>query len=222
MGAVHLSFDNGPHADGTPLVLDVLARHGLTATFFVLGRELATDTGRALAQATVDAGHRLGNHSWNHAVPLGEDATPDAVERELAATQALVDTLLDGDAPRWFRPFGGGGHLGPHLLSGAAVDWLQATGSTVVLWNAVPGDWRDPDGWVDTALQQVEAQDDTLLVLHDIVPEAMAHLDRFLHTLVDRGHTFTDRLPSDCVPLLQGVPRPGLDRFVTPHPGAPR
>lgn len=218
MSRVHLSFDNGPHPVGTPLVLDVLARHGAKATFFVLGRHLATEQGRALAARIVAEGHRLGNHSWSHETPLGEDPRPDAVDRELGDTQALLDPLWSG--PRWFRPFGGGGHLGPHLLSGATVRWMAENRATAVLWNSVPRDWEDPEGWVERALADVERLPHTLIVLHDIVPEAMAGLDRFLTELRALGHTLSDDLPADCLPIVDGAPQPGLDRYVTAAPAA--
>ncbi len=216
MGRVHLSFDNGPHAEGTPAVLDVLGRRGLSATFFVLGRELSTPGGMDLARRIRDSGHRLGNHSFSHETPLGLDPRPDAVEQELGRTQELLDTVWDG--PLWFRPFGGGGTLGPHLLSPAAVGWLVQRQASCVLWSSVPGDWLDPVGWPDRALLDADGQDHDLLVLHDILPDAMARLDGFLGALIDRGHTFTDALPEACVPLREGVPRPGLARFVNPHP----
>ena len=217
MALVHLSFDNGPDPVGTPLVLEVLARHGVHASFFVLGKHLATPVGRALAERIRDEGHRLGNHSWSHEVPLGEDPRPDAVQRELVATQALLGELWTG--PRWFRPFGGGGVLGPHLFSQASVDWLAREGFTAVLWNSVPGDWLDAEGWVERALAEVEALDHVVLVLHDVVPEAMAHLDAFLSALTQAGHTLTDALPASVLPLVDGIPGPELAPLTTRAPG---
>lgn len=213
MAAVHLSFDNGPHPDGTPRVLDVLAAHGLPATFFVLGRELDTPAGFELARRIRAAGHRLGNHSWSHGTPLGDDPRPDAVELELERTQQLLDRI-DDRAP-CFRPFGGGGQLGPHLLSPAAVDWIMARKATCVLWNVVPGDWTDPNGWVDVALGALDGLDHALVVLHDAVPEATQHLDDFVRAAKAHGHTFTNAWPDDCVPIRDGEPRPSLERYVT-------
>lgn len=218
MGRLHLTFDNGPHPEGTPMVLDVLARHGITATFFVLGKELATPTGMGLARRIVDAGHRLGNHSYSHAVPLGEDPRPDAVEQELTRTQDLLDTVWDG--PLWFRPFGGGGKLGPHLLSPDAVSWMQARKATCVLWTSVPGDWLDAHGWPAQALVDADTQDHDVLVLHDILPEAMQHLDGFLALLSDRGTTFTDALPTGVLPVIDGAPQDSLEACVGRPPQA--
>jgi peptidoglycan/xylan/chitin deacetylase (PgdA/CDA1 family) len=212
VGAVHLTFDNGPHPEVTPRVLEVLRRREVSATFFVLGQHLIEPAGAALARRVRDQGHRLGNHSFSHRVPLGEDPGPDAVARELAGTQALLDALWDG--PRWFRPFGGGGRLGPHLLSPDAVRWLVEARMTCVLWTSVPGDWLDPAGWVDRALADADAQAHDVVVLHDVLEDATQHLDRFIGALLERGHTFTDALPPECLPVVDGVLQPSLHRYV--------
>lgn len=211
MASVHLSFDNGPHPEGTPAVLDTLRRRGLDATFFVLGKHLATPTGADLARRVRDAGHRLGHHSYSHEIPLGEDPRPEAIEDELGRTHTLLRAIWQG--PRWFRPFGGGGRLGPHLLSPAAVDWLGRHAYTCALWNVVPGDWLDPDGWVERALAGVDAQRDAVVVLHDILPDAMANLEYFLMALREEGHSFTTELPPDCTPMIRGRCGPELVSF---------
>lgn len=214
MGRVCLTFDNGPDPIVTPYVLDVLARHGASALFFVLGHKLDAPNGLDLARRIRDAGHRLGNHSYSHEIPLGVDTRPDHVELEIVRTEARLAHVWDG--PRWFRPFGGGGKLGDHLLSGAAVEWLVEHRYSCTLWNVVPEDWLDADGWVGRALEGVAGRDHAVVVLHDILPDAMRHLDRFVGALLDRGHHFTDDWPDDCVPLRDGTPRPGLKRCVGP------
>lgn len=213
MAEVHLTFDNGPHPEGTEMVLEGLRRRGLSASFFVLGKHLATKEGRRLAERIRDAGHRLGNHSFSHEIPLGDDPRPEAVHAELERTQQGLDAVWSG--PRWFRPFGGGGKLGPHLLSPQSVDWLCQTGSTCVLWNSVPGDWLDPDGWVEPALEDLERLEQAVVVLHDILPGAMRHLDRYLDGLQAGGHTVSATLPAAVTPIVEGVRQPGLSAFVS-------
>ena len=150
MGDVALSFDNGPDPAVTPMVLDVLARRGVKASFFVLGKHLAAPERMKLAQRAAAEGHRIGNHSFTHRIPLGDDPAADAVDSEIAKTEQLIGALAEN--PKLFRPFGGGGKIGPHLLSRAAVDHLVANRYTCVLWNCVPEDWIDQDAWVDRAL----------------------------------------------------------------------
>lgn len=212
MSTVHLTFDNGPDPEVTPHVLDVLDRYRARATFFLVGKNLTDEAGVATAELIRNRGHRIGNHSFTHGTPLGDDPGEAAVTRELAQTQALLDRVWTG--PRWFRPFGGGGEIGPHLLSEESVAWLQAHEVTCVLWNSVPGDWKDPEGWVERALEDAERLDEMVVVLHDVLPGAMARLDRFLAQLVEAGHGFTNDFPLSCLPIVAGKPQPGLDAYV--------
>jgi len=162
MTRVALSFDNGPDPDVTPAVLDVLRDRGVPAQFYVLGKWLADPRCRRLVERARDEGHTIGNHSFGHAVPLGEDPRPDAVAIEIAATEALLAPLWPG--ARRFRPFGGGGVIGRHLLSPGAVDYLVAHRYSCILWNSVPRDWIDPGGWPARALADcAEAYSDSIL-----------------------------------------------------------
>lgn len=199
MNRIALSFDNGPDRDVTPRVLDVLHSRGIAAHFFVLGKHLRL---ASLVKRARDEGHLIGNHSFSHDVPLGEDPRPDAVEAEIAATEALLDSLVPG--PRRFRPFGNGGILGRHLLSQRAVDYLTAHAYTCVLWNSVPRDWLEPDAWADRALADCAACAHTLVVLHDIPNACLAQLAYFIDTARDRGMQFVTDLPAACLPIVEG------------------
>jgi peptidoglycan/xylan/chitin deacetylase (PgdA/CDA1 family) len=210
---VTLSFDNGPEPEVTPGVLDVLRARRLPATFFMLGHKLAAQ--RALAERAAAEGHWIGNHTWSHAGPLGLQPD-DAAEAEIGRTQALIGDLSHPD--RLFRPQGGGGALGPHLLSEGALRHLRRGGYTCVTWTAVPGDFRDAEGWVDRALSMCTGR--VLLVLHDLPNGAMRHLDRFLGLLADRGTSFVQDFPADCVLLRRGEPTGNLDGFVTKGPSS--
>ena len=200
---VTLSFDNGPEPATTPVVLDILAAEDIRASFFVLGRKLADPARRALAARAAGEGHWIGNHTYSHEIPLGllEDGE-EVVEREIVRTEALVGDLARPD--KLFRPFGGGGKLGPHLLSPAVLRHLKAARYTCVLWNAIPRDWEDADGWADRALDQVKAQPWSLVVLHDMPNGAMAHLPRFVAEVRAAGGRFRQDFPPDCTPLVAG------------------
>ena len=206
---VTLTFDNGPDPETTPDVLAALAERDLRATFFVVGEKLAA--ARGLAERAHAAGHWIGNHTWTHRAPFGRIDDPAAPAREIERTQALIGDLAHPD--RLFRPVGGGGELGPHVLTPETVEVLVAGGYTCALWNAVPGDWHDPDGWVDRALAQCRAAGRTLLVLHDLPTGAMRHLPRFLDMGAREGMTFTQALPEACLPIVRGAVVRPLDRL---------
>jgi hypothetical protein len=137
-----------------------------------------------------------------HGTPLGKVTEAGAARREILDTQNLLGKLAHPD--RLFRPFGGGGALGPHLLNQEALDVLQQEKMTCVLWNAIPRDFAEPDNWVDRALEQCRVQEWTLLVLHDLPNGAMKHLQTFLDRFRHAGGTFTQVFPPECVPILRG------------------
>lgn len=194
-------------------MLDILEAAGIKATFFVLGAKLAEKKRRALAKRAHAEGHWIGNHTWSHAEPLGNVADASRVVSEIVETEALIDELAHPD--RLFRPFGGGGSLGPHLLSPTAVEVLKKERMTCVLWNAVPRDWEDPRGWAEVALAQCLAQPWTLLVLHDLPTGAMGRLKIFIDRMRDHGGEFRQDFPPDCVPIRRGEVLGPLERYIT-------
>jgi peptidoglycan-N-acetylglucosamine deacetylase len=187
---VALTFDNGPDPDVTPRVLDALKARDIQATFFVVGRNLQRH--RHLVQRAHDEGHWIGNHTYSHEKPFGFQSAQTARE-EIERTQELLGDLAHPD--RLFRPMGGGGKLDENLFNDAALETLTSGGYSVVLWDRLPRDWEDPEGWVETAL----TQEGDVLVLHDTNTGAMDQLERFL----DSGLTFTRDL-TPCMPIRNG------------------
>jgi peptidoglycan/xylan/chitin deacetylase (PgdA/CDA1 family) len=215
-----LTFDNGPDPEATPQVLEVLRERRVTAWFFVLGKHVATEQGRQLVERTIAEGHLIGNHSYTHARPLGEDNSEEAVQAEIVATAELLEPLLRAqpDGERWFRPFGGGGEIGPHLLSCYAAKYLSEMRYTCVLWSSVPRDWEDAEGWPERAIADCDAQQHTVMVLHDVSNACAARLGRFLDLVRNRGIQLTTVLPRWCTPIAAGEVVGSLRELMTPRP----
>lgn len=210
---VTLSFDNGPTPGVTEGVLDVLWARGIRATFFVIGERLKADGGRELAARAVSEGHWIGNHSLTHTAPLGENRDEDYARREIEDAQSTIGELAHPD--KLFRPMGGGGLIGPHLLSRAAIEWLQAGKYTCVLWSSVPGDWKDPDGWVTRCVADVAGREWTTVVLHDVGKGCLPRLSEFLDRLDDLGVQFWQDFPDGVVMMRRGeAVSPALSRIV--------
>ncbi len=209
-GKVTLTFDNGPEPQVTPDVLDCLASHNVKATFFVLGEKVSTRAGAAIAQRASREGHRIGNHTFTHTKPLGELDQAAALQEVERTEQAL--SWLD-QPERLFRP-PGRGVLGRHLLHPAVVEKLQSGGYTCVLWNSVPGDWRDPDGWLTRAVADCQSREWSLVVLHDSPNGAMSHLDEFISRLKDDGFELTQDYPPECVPIAGGKIVLPIDQYM--------
>jgi peptidoglycan-N-acetylglucosamine deacetylase len=195
----------------TPAVLDCLARRHVKATFFVMGRKAITPEGSALVRRASAEGHWIGNHTFSHAAPLGRMDGAAALSEFQRAGQALAWLQ---QAQKLFRP-PGSGQLGKHLLHPSVVERLQAEGYTCVLWNSVPGDFRDPEGWLERAIADCQSHDWTLLVLHDLPNGAMDHLDEFIVRQQRSGFELSQEFPPDCVPILDGKVVLPLDPYVT-------
>ncbi len=211
MTIITLSFDNGPDPDVTPQVLDTLRRRDLRATFFVLGDKLRDR--RRFAERAHAEGHWIGNHTYNHIVPLGLSSQSGIATAEIVRTEALVGDLAH--PRRFFRPFGGGGTLDRRLLNHEALAHLERNGYTCVLWNVVPEDWAYPETWVQRALDLCFAQEEALLVLHDLPTGAMNNLDRFIGMALDRGATFRQDFPASCLPIEQGRRVHPVESYIT-------
>src|SRR5207237_1802765 len=196
-----------------PRVLDILGQADIKATFCVLGSKLADPARRAIAKRAHAEGHWIGNHTWSHQEPLGRLTDPARVVAEIIDTETAIDELAHPD--RLFRPFGGGGALGQHLLSAGAVELLRKERMTCVLWNAIPRDWEDPRGWAETAIAQCLSQPWTLLVLHDLPTGAMGRLRIFIDRVLDHGGRFRQDFPPACVPIRRGEVVGELAGYVT-------
>jgi peptidoglycan/xylan/chitin deacetylase (PgdA/CDA1 family) len=131
-----LTFDDGPNGETTERLLDLLARRGVRATFFLVGRYVVAQPG--LARRIVDEGHAVGNHTMTHPRLLGLGAA--ATRAEISdCGKAIADAT--GVEARMFRPpFGG---RWPHTLRVA-----REMGLTPVMWNAMGMDWRVTDAEV--------------------------------------------------------------------------
>jgi peptidoglycan/xylan/chitin deacetylase (PgdA/CDA1 family) len=213
MPLITLSFDNGPDPDVTPHVLDTLHRHEIRSTFFVLGDKLRDR--RKLVERAHAEGHWIGNHTYNHLVPLGTSAESGMASGEITRTQELLGGLVH--ERRFFRPLGGGGggQLDQRLLNGEALRTLVQGRYTCVLWNVIPEDWAYPEGWVERALRLCFEIEHAVIVLHDLPTGAMAGLDRFLNAAKDRGAVFRQDFPDTCVPVERGRITGSIEPYVS-------
>ncbi|HET9088540.1 MAG TPA: polysaccharide deacetylase family protein [Acidobacteriaceae bacterium] len=127
---IALTFDDGPNDPYTMQLLDILAKHNVRATFFLIGRFVRQrpDLVRALAAA----GHLIGNHTMTH--PLLPVRSPRAVRQELQDCNRAIEDAL-GQPVQWFRPPHGGRR--PDVLRTA-----RELGLTPVMWNAMGYDWK--------------------------------------------------------------------------------
>jgi peptidoglycan/xylan/chitin deacetylase (PgdA/CDA1 family) len=128
--AVVLTFDDGPHADGTPAVLDVLDREGAHATFFLVGEQVRKAP--AVARAIVDAGHEIALHGDRHVLLLRRRVATFAADLERASASIAEAT---GVVPTLYRPPYG-------VFSRGTLALVRARGLEPLLWSAWGRDWE--------------------------------------------------------------------------------
>ena len=194
---VTLTFDNGPTPGTTEGVLEILDREKIRSTFFVIGRNLADPAAAALARKAHSAGHWIGNHTFSHSVALGDRPDPDHAAREIGDSQRAIGDLSHPN--KLFRPYGNSGRIGAHLLSQAAIAYLLANRFQTVLWNNVPGDWKDASGWVERCLDEVLKNQWSVVVLHDIEEGCLPRLSELILRLNDLNVTFEQDYPESVV-----------------------
>src|SRR5580704_12799724 len=102
-GTVALTIDDGPDPQVTPAVLDLLARHGVRATFFCVGEQVARYP--ELARRIAREGHEIGNHTEHHRY-LFSLFGPARVRREIAQAQSSIESVCQV-VPRFFRAAAG-------------------------------------------------------------------------------------------------------------------
>ncbi|MGC4064835.1 MAG: polysaccharide deacetylase family protein [Polyangiaceae bacterium] len=100
-GEAALTFDDGPHPSFTPKVLDLLAKHGMKATFFLVGQNI-TDKTYPLVQRMIREGHAIGSHSYSHDVKMALSESRDTVSYIRGQHEATQNPRRPSDA-REFR-----------------------------------------------------------------------------------------------------------------------
>ena len=219
MAKVTITFDNGPEPPITHHVLDVLAQHGIKTSFYVIGRKMESEEGRAAVVRAKAEGHWIGNHSYSHSISLGASDDPAIYDVEVTRSQEIIGALAHPD--RLFRPFCNAGVMDTRVFKRGHIQQLAADGYTCVMFNAVTRDWEDREGWVARGIAEIESRPWTTLVLHDIAgwPDgtetgSMARLDEFLDLVRKGGHEIVQDLDPDCVPMRLGEITQSMDHLV--------
>ena len=184
---VALTFDDGPHPEFTPRLLDILERHQARATFFLVGE--TANQRPDLVGRVAQIGHAIGNHSWDH------PSFPYIPGKERRAQIRACQKALAPYGQRLFRPPYG------HQSVSSRLDafWL---GYRVVTWNLLAGDWEDEDpGRIAGRLIDRIRPGSVILLhdaLHDVLEEryadrgpALQAVDRFLTQLGGRFRCVT-------------------------------
>jgi peptidoglycan/xylan/chitin deacetylase (PgdA/CDA1 family) len=151
-----LTFDDGPHPQGTPAVLEILAREQTSATFFLVGEQVRRNP--SLAREIVAAGHGIGLHCDRHRNLLR--LAPRQVRADIARAQDTIEATCGRGIGLYRPPYG--------VLNAAALRIARAHGWRTLLWSHAGKDWQaqaTPESIA--ALVTDGAGEGSVLLLHD-------------------------------------------------------
>jgi peptidoglycan/xylan/chitin deacetylase (PgdA/CDA1 family) len=176
--SIYLTFDDGPDAEHTPRVLDLLALHGAKATFFLRGDN--AERNAELARRLVKSGHALGNHSYSHP-SFGQLAWRRQVE-EIERTDRLLESF-DGRKKHAFRP-----PYGKLTLQTLALClWRR---QRVALWTHDSLDFRLDTQAIVQRLQELRVRGGDIVLFHDDGVPGIAALEQVLPVWRAAGFEF--------------------------------
>jgi peptidoglycan/xylan/chitin deacetylase (PgdA/CDA1 family) len=179
-GAICLTFDDGPHPELTPKLLDLLEKEKIPATFFLIGRD--AEKCPDLVRRMVAEGHAVGSHSYSH--PKRTELSPAETIEEVSRGRSIVDALI-GTRSRLYRPPNG-------KVTARDLLWMWRNGLCVVLWNVDPRDFAAANSdMVRDWFQDRVLQPGDILLFHDTHPHALTVLPELVNMAKKQGFTFT-------------------------------
>ena len=177
---IAITFDDGPHPQNTPRLLDLLKERGIKATFFLIGKSAATWPD--IVRRIVAEGHEIGNHTWSH-----PQLTSLKESRVLSELQATHDAIVKacGVAPLLYRPPYGATRLSQQKL---IHDHFQYP---AIMWDVDPLDWQQPRTVAkvhDRVLARTHSG--SIILCHDIHEPTVDAMPSTLDDLMAKGFHF--------------------------------
>ena len=172
---VALTFDDGPSADTTPKLLDILRQKDVRATFFMLGNRAAANPD--IVKQVESEWHEIGSHTMSHQNLIRLSAS--AVQSDINDANTVFKNIL-GHKPKFTRP--------PY---GNVNDNVRkSVGTPMILWSVDTEDWKNKntDSIVSIAMSQV--RDGAIILMHDIHPTSVDAVPALIDSLRDAGYEF--------------------------------
>jgi len=172
---VALTFDDGP-SKYTWMILDIFERYDAHATFFVVGRRL--ESHNFIAVRTVDLGHELVGHSWDHSNLTRLNA--DQIRHQILHTNAAVEAIT-GVETRIFRPPYG-------ATNDRVANVSRELGFAMINWSIDPRDWQfqNPQLIYDHVMSRVE--NNAIILFHDVYETTVEAIEKLLPSLIEQGY----------------------------------
>jgi peptidoglycan/xylan/chitin deacetylase (PgdA/CDA1 family) len=176
---VAITFDDGPHPENTPRLLDLLAERRVRATFYLIGEPVTLHPD--VVRRTMAEGHEVGSHTWSHRFLTTQSG--HSIARELARTEEAIEDAI-GIPPRSLRPPYG-------AVTRGMARWIDHQfGYPTVLWSVTARDWEGPGASVITERLVTETTAGSIILNHDTVTATVDAMPETLDRLLDRGFQF--------------------------------
>ncbi|MCI9121228.1 MAG: polysaccharide deacetylase family protein [Oscillibacter sp.] len=172
---VALTFDDGPKRGTTDRLLDGLKQKRATATFFLIGQQIAQAPDLVLRME--EEGHQIGNHTWSH--QRLDSVTPEEALCEIRQTEEALTALLgEQTGPHWLRP--------PY----GQVPLEAEAGVPMVKWSVDPRDWESRDVKKVTQAVLECAEPNSIILFHDIYSTSVDAALAVVDALQKEGYWF--------------------------------
>ena len=186
---LYLSFDDGPHPKYTSAILDSLAEHAVTASFFLSGS--AVEQYPELVLRIITEGHTVGNHGFLHQRPqaIGRSAFLTGIDR----TQEALDKIAGKKLPRLFRPPYG-------TLTLTTLPGILSRGHRIIMWNHDSMDsFITEKSALFNAASNFTHMDSVIMLCHDDQPQTVQLLPQVIKFASANGY-LVKHLPTNPVP----------------------
>lgn len=174
-----LTFDDGPDPRNTPIILEILKKHGVKATFFVIGKKAAEAPD--LVRKIVADGHQVGNHTFSHSYSISL-WFPDWINDDIEKCQQLVRDIT-GATPRYFRP--PVGITSPLYHFPIWKSKLRVVGWSLRSYDTLA---KNRENLIQKLLSKIDKGD--IVLLHDDRAITASILDEFIEKTKAKGLTF--------------------------------
>lgn len=174
---IAITFDDGPNAKYTPMLLDGLKKRNVKATFFLIGQNIEKDDNSEVVKRMYDEGHLIGNHTYHH-VEITKVSNEEAYQ-EIMMTNEVIQNIT-GEEVQFMRP--------PFGLWQKELE--QKIHVLPVMWSIDPLDWATEN--VDEIVNKVvtEAQENDIILLHDCYDSSVKSALRIIDLLTAEGYEF--------------------------------
>lgn len=191
--AVYLTFDDGPSKTVTPLILDLLKKENIKATFFILGSR--AELNPSIVRREYEEGHFIANHGYSHMYAKIYSSTNSVLDEYNKTKQAIINAVGIEYDGHLFR-FPGGSTGGKyHSLKKEAKNLLNENQIGYIDWNALSSDAagaKTKEALLENIKQTVGEKQTVVILMHDAGDKILTYevLPEIIQYLKEKGYTF--------------------------------